>query len=45
MGRDFGKTIEIVKGLEGNESLVINPTTDLIEGEKVEVAPDEKKGA
>ena len=44
MGRDFGKTIEIVSGLQGNETLVINPTTDLVEGEKVDIAQDEKKG-
>ena len=44
LGRDFGKTIEIVSGLQGNESLVINPTTDLIDGAKVDVAQDDKKG-
>ena len=44
MGRDFGLTIEVVSGLQGNESLVINPTTDLVEGEKVDIAPDPKKG-
>ncbi len=44
MGRDFGKTIEIASGLQGTETLVVNPTTDLVEGEKVEVAKDEKKG-
>ena len=45
MGRDFGKTIEVVAGLQGSETIVINPTTDLIEGEKVEIAQDDKKGA
>ena len=45
MGRDFGKTIEIVSGLQGNETLVVNPTTDLVEGERVEVHEEEKKGA
>ena len=45
MGRDFGKTIEIVAGLQGSETIIINPTTDLIEGEKVEVAQNDKKGA
>ncbi len=38
LGRDFGKTIEIVDGLKGDESLVVNPTTDLLEGSRVEVA-------
>ena len=44
LGRDFGKTIEIVAGLMGNESLVVNPNTDLVEGMKVEVAKDDKEG-
>lgn len=44
LGRDFGKTIEIIDGLEGSESLVVNPTTDLVEGEKVEIAKDNRNG-
>ena len=44
LGRDFGKTIEIVEGLTGNESLVVNPSTDLVEGMKVEVARDDRNG-
>ena len=43
LGRDFGLTIEVVSGLQGNESVVVNPSTDLIEGAKVEVQPEEKK--
>ena len=35
LGRDFGKTIEIVAGLSGDENLVVNPNTDMVEGEKV----------
>ena len=45
IGRDFGLTIEVVSGLQESETVVINPTTDLVEGEKVEIAQDEKKGA
>ena len=41
LGRDFGKTVEIVAGLQGTEDLVVNPTTDLVEGEKVQVAKDD----
>ena len=44
LGRDFGKTIEIVDGLSGNENLIVNPNTDLIEGMKVEVARDDRNG-
>ncbi len=45
LGRDFGKTIEIVTGLRGDETLVVNPTTDLLQGEKVEVVKDAPDGS
>ncbi len=41
LGRDFGTNVEVLKGLDGKESLVINPTDDLTDGEAVE--PQEKK--
>ena len=44
LGRDFGKTVEIVSGLQGGESVVINPTTDLVEGQKVDIDKDAPKG-
>ena len=44
LGRDFGKTVEIVSGLSGDETLVINPTTDLLEGMPVDVAKDNQNG-
>lgn len=34
-GRDFGKEVEIVEGLRGNESLVANPDDNLQEGQTV----------
>ena len=45
LGRDFGKTIEIVAGLSGDEMLVVNPTTDLRDGEEVKIAKEEEKKA
>ena len=45
LGRDFGKTIEILSGLRGDETIVENPTTDLIQGEKVEVAKNPPNGS
>lgn len=46
LGRDLGTSVEVVSGLKGDESLVVNPTTDLQAGEPVEVAkPKEKKDA
>ena len=35
VGRDFGTDVEVTEGLTGKESLVSNPTDDLVEGEKV----------
>lgn len=37
IGRDYGKSIEIVSGLNENERLVINPSPNIVEG--VEVDP------
>src|SRR5260370_40974742 len=36
LGRDYGREIEIVTGLEGNETIVSNPTDDVREGVKIE---------
>jgi RND family efflux transporter MFP subunit len=38
-GRDFGKEIEVVAGLDGNERIVINPPDSISDGAKVRVAP------
>lgn len=38
-GRDFGTEIEIVAGLKGDESVVLNPSDSLTEGAQVRVAP------
>jgi RND family efflux transporter MFP subunit len=37
-GRDFGTDIEIVAGLKGNESVVLNPSDSLSEGMQVQLA-------
>lgn len=37
IGRDFGKTIEIIDGLKENERVIINPTDKIKEGTQVEV--------
>ncbi len=36
-GRDFGEQIEIVSGLTGNESVIVNPPDSIVSGEKVQV--------
>jgi RND family efflux transporter MFP subunit len=43
LGRDFGTTIEIVSGLEGGESVVVNPPDSLADGQAVMVAAPEPK--
>lgn len=37
-GRDFGDTIEIVSGLQGNESVIVSPPDSVVNGEKVQIA-------
>jgi RND family efflux transporter MFP subunit len=37
-GRDFGNTIEIVSGLQGNESVIVSPPDSTVNGEKVQIA-------
>jgi multidrug efflux pump subunit AcrA (membrane-fusion protein) len=36
LGRDNGTQTEILSGLNGNESLINNPTVDLVEGSRVQ---------
>jgi RND family efflux transporter MFP subunit len=38
LGRDFGTSVEVLMGLEGDERLVLNPTDDLRDGQTVRVA-------
>jgi len=42
LGRDFGNTVEIVTGLAGTESVVVNPPDSLAEGQSVAVAGPEQ---
>jgi RND family efflux transporter MFP subunit len=37
-GRDFGDSVEIVSGLEGNESVIVSPPDSITPGEKVQIA-------
>jgi RND family efflux transporter MFP subunit len=39
VGRDLGKEVEIVSGVTAADRLIENPSDDLKEGQKVEVAP------
>ena len=37
-GRDFGNTIEIISGLQGNESVIMSPPDSIVTGETVQIA-------
>jgi multidrug efflux pump subunit AcrA (membrane-fusion protein) len=43
-GRDFGSSIEIVAGLRGNESVIVNPPDSITTGEKVQITQTEAQG-
>jgi hypothetical protein len=45
LGRDFGTTTEILDGLNDNDLLVLNPSTDLAEGAEVvpQLASEDKQ--
>lgn len=38
-GRDFGKTLEILSGLEPDDAVVVNPPDSISEGTRVRLAP------
>ena len=37
LGRNYGEAVEVLDGLKGDESLVLNPSDSLAEGDKVKV--------
>ncbi|MBP0598164.1 efflux RND transporter periplasmic adaptor subunit [Herbaspirillum sp. LeCh32-8] len=45
VGRNFGLTVEVLDGLEGNERLILNPSDSLADGDAVEPTMDKKKAA
>jgi RND family efflux transporter MFP subunit len=40
LGRNFGDSVEVQQGLQGNETLVLNPSDSLAQGDKVQVVAD-----
>jgi RND family efflux transporter MFP subunit len=42
-GRDFGKTIEVLHGLDPDDAVVVNPPDSIEEGMKVRLAPPSDK--
>ncbi|MCP1575111.1 RND transporter MFP subunit [Herbaspirillum rubrisubalbicans] len=48
LGRNFGLTVEVLEGLNGNEKLILNPSDSLAEGDQVEPTleqPEQKQKA
>jgi len=43
IGRDFGSTVEVIAGLSGGESIVVNPSDSLANGQAVTVVPAEPR--
>jgi len=41
LGRDFGTEVEVVSGLDANESVVTNPPDSLVEGQQLRIATQE----
>jgi RND family efflux transporter MFP subunit len=41
-GRDFGKTIEVLNGLDPNDDVVINPSDSIEDGMPVRIAPPDQ---
>ncbi len=40
VGRDFGTRIEVLAGLQENDQVMVNPTTMIRDGDKVEISQD-----
>jgi RND family efflux transporter MFP subunit len=38
LGHDFGSEVEVIAGLTGNESIVVNPPDSIVAGEEVRIA-------
>jgi len=41
LGHDFGSDVEVISGLTGDESIIINPPDSLVSGEEVRVAQNQ----
>ena len=44
-GRDFGTSVEVLSGLKGDESVVVNPPDSLAQGQAVQVVQTQPAGA
>jgi RND family efflux transporter MFP subunit len=45
LGHDFGSEVEVVAGLTGDESIIVNPPDSIVSGEEVRIAQPSASGA
>jgi RND family efflux transporter MFP subunit len=45
LGHDFGSEVEVVAGLAGDESIIVNPPDSIVSGEEVRIAQPTAAGA
>jgi hypothetical protein len=45
VGRNYGQSVELLEGVTPKDRLVLNPPDSMAEGDKVAIAPTEKKPA
>jgi len=45
LGHDFGSEVEVVAGLSGDESIVVNPPDSIVSGEEVRLAQTPSSGS
>jgi multidrug efflux pump subunit AcrA (membrane-fusion protein) len=45
LGRNYGEFVEVEQGLQGNETLILNPPDSLANGDKVRIAADNRSAA
>jgi multidrug efflux system membrane fusion protein len=44
IGQDYGRTVEIISGLQGSEQLIVNPSDSIEDGEQVVIAEAKAPG-
>lgn len=44
IGRDYGKAVEVVSGLEANDPLILNPADSILSGTPVHIRDDQSAG-
>ncbi|HSY14209.1 MAG TPA: efflux RND transporter periplasmic adaptor subunit [Verrucomicrobiae bacterium] len=45
IGRDYGTTLEVVGGVDASDLIIVNPSDSIENGQKVNIAPQQKGGS